>query len=54
VTVFLEEISLKTGTDPVPKWYNGKRSKISMSSDEKEKFTAVICIISSYTFAYVG
>lgn len=25
-----------------------------MSSDEKEKFTAVICIISSYTFAYVG
>jgi len=50
----LEEASLKTGTDPVPKWYIGKRFKMSMNLDEKQKFTAVICIISSYTFAYVG
>jgi len=54
VTVVLEEASLKTGTDPVPKWYNGKRSKMCMSLDEKHKFTAIICIISSYMFAYVG
>jgi len=54
VTVVLEEASLKAGTDPVLKWYNGKRSKMSLSSDEKQKFTAPICIISSYAFAYVG
>jgi hypothetical protein len=54
VTVVLEEAGLKTGTDPVPKWYNGKRSKMAVSLDEKQKFTAVICIISSYTFACVG
>jgi hypothetical protein len=54
VTVGLEEASLKTETVPVPKWYNGKRSEVPMTSDEKQKFTAVICIISLYTFAYVG
>jgi hypothetical protein len=54
VTDVLEEASLKTGTDHVPIWYNGKRSKMSMIVDEKQKFTAVICIVSSYTFAYVG
>jgi hypothetical protein len=54
VTVVLEETSLKTGTDPVPKWNNEKTSKMSMSLDEKQKFTAVICITSSCTFAYVG
>jgi aminoglycoside/choline kinase family phosphotransferase len=54
VTVVLEEASLKTGTDPLTKWYIGKRSKMSVNSDEKQKFTAVICIMSSYTFDYVG
>ena len=45
MTVVLEEASLKAGTDPVLKWYNGKRSKMSLSSYEKQKFTAPICIM---------
>jgi hypothetical protein len=54
VAVVLEEARLKTETEPVPKRYNGKSSKMPTSLDEKQKFSTVICIITLYTYVYVG
>jgi hypothetical protein len=37
-----------------PQAVRQKKSKKSVSWNDKQKFTAVICIISSYTYAYIG